>query len=159
MTIKIAYLLPNIEAGGTEKHILSLARSLDRSRYALSLVTTAGGGSLFKEFSEIMPVTVMGEPGSHRRIRVGPLVHVGAIGALAWIYRKKRPDIVHACLPVACVLGPVAARLAGVPKVIVSRRSLSNYKAKYPQMSRVEPLGYLLADAVLVNSDAVRRDV
>jgi len=157
--IKIAYLLPNIESGGTERHILSLARSLDRSRYSLSLVTTAGGGSLYKEFSEIMPVTVMGEPGSHRRIRVGPLVHIGAIGALAWIYRKERPDIVHACLPVACVLGPIAARLAGVRKVIVSRRSLSNYKAKYPQMSRVEPLGYLLADAVLVNSDAVRRDV
>ncbi len=157
--IKIAFLLPNIESGGTERHILSLVRSLDRSRYSLSLVTTAGGGSLFEEFSEILPVTVMGEPGSHRRIRVGPLVHIGAIRTLARIYRKERPDIVHACLPAACVIGPVAARLAGVRNVIISRRSLSNYKAKYPLLRKVEPLGYLLADVVLVNSDAVRRDV
>jgi glycosyltransferase involved in cell wall biosynthesis len=101
----------------------------------------------------------MGEPGVHRRIRVGPLVHIGTIRTLARIYRKERPDIVHACLPAACVIGPVAARLAGVRNVIVSRRSLSNYKAKYPLLRKVEPLGYLLADVVLVNSDAVRRDV
>lgn len=157
--IRIAYVLPNIEAGGTEKHVLSLARSLDRSRFSLSLATTAGGGSLFREFSDLLPVTVMGEPGVHRRIRVGPLVHIGAVRRLARIYRKERPDIVHAYLPAACVIGPIAARLAGVRKVIVSRRSLSNYKAKYPLLRRIEPLGYLLADNVLVNSDAVRRDV
>ena len=159
MKIKIAYLLPNIESGGTERHLLSLARSLDRSRYSLSLVTTAGGGSLYKEFSAIMPVKVMGEPEAHRRIRVGPLVHVGAIGALAGMYRREKPDIVHAYLPAACVIGPVAARLAGVRGVIVSRRSLSNYKARFPLLRKVEPLGYRLADVVMVNSDAVRRDV
>jgi len=157
--LKIAYVLPNIESGGTERHILSLARSLDRSRYSLSLVTTAGGGSLYEKFSAIMPVTVMGEPHAHRRIRVGPLVHIGTIRTLARIYREERPDIVHACLPAACVIGPIAARLANAGKVIVSRRSLSNYKAKHPLLRRVEPLGYRLADAVLVNSDAVRRDV
>jgi glycosyltransferase involved in cell wall biosynthesis len=157
--IKVAYLLPNIEAGGTEKHVLTLARSLDRSRYSLSLVTTAGGGSLFREFSSIMPVTVMGDPDVHRRIRVGPLVHIGAIRTLVGIYRREQPDIVHAYLPAACVIGPIAARIAGFGKVIVSRRSLSNYKAMFPLLRQVEPLGYLLADAVLVNSDAVRRDV
>ncbi|MBI5343655.1 MAG: glycosyltransferase [Deltaproteobacteria bacterium] len=157
--VKIAYVLPNIESGGTERHILSLARSLDRSRYSLSLATTAGGGSLYEEFSAIMPVTVMGDPHAHRRIKVGPLTHIGTIRALMRIYRQERPDIVHAYLPAACVIGPIAARLAGVGKVIISRRALSNYKAKYPLLHRIEPLGYKLANAVLVNSDAVRRDV
>lgn len=157
--IRVAFLLPNIEAGGTERHILALARSLDRSRYSPSLATTAGGGSLFREFSEILPVTVMGDPDAHRRIRVGPLVQIKTIRALARIYRAERPDIVHACLPAACVIGPVAARLAGVPKVIVSRRSLGNYKAGHPLLRWTEPAGYRLADAVLVNSEAVRRDV
>ena len=157
--LNIAYVITNIESGGTEKHLLSLVRRLDRSRFSPSLVTTAGGGSLFKEFSGILPVTVMGEPYAHRQTPVGPLVHVGAIRTLAWIYRKERPDIVHAYLPAACVIGPIAARLAGVRRVIVSRRSLGNYKAKYPLLRRVEPLGYRLADVVMVNSDAVRRDV
>jgi len=129
---KIAFLLPNLESGGTEKHVLTLARSLDRSRYSLSLVTTAGGGSLFREFSSIMPVAVMGEPDVHRRIRVGPLVHIGAIRTLAGMYRREQPDIVHAYLPAACVIGPIAARIAGVPRVIVRKRSLANYKENLP---------------------------
>ncbi len=157
--MKIAFVIPNLEAGGTERHLLSLVRRLDRSRFSPSLVTTAGGGSLFKEFSEIMPVTVMGEPDAHRQVRVGPLVHIGAIRTLAGMYRRERPDIVQAYLPAACVIGPIAARLAGVRNVIISRRSLSNYKAKYPLLRRIEPLGYLLADVVMVNSDAVRQDV
>ncbi|MBI5574856.1 MAG: glycosyltransferase [Deltaproteobacteria bacterium] len=158
--VKIAYLLPNIEAGGTERHILSLARSLDRARFSLSLATTAGGGSLFREFSDLMPVSIIGgNPEAHRQVRPGVRDHIGAIVTLAGFYRRERPDIVHAYLPAACVIGPVAARLAGVKNVIVSRRSLSNYKASHTLLSRAEPLGYRLADIVLVNSDAVRRDV
>jgi glycosyltransferase involved in cell wall biosynthesis len=66
---------------------------------------------------------------------------------------------VHAYLPAANVLGPMAARLAGVPRVIVSKRAMAEYKAAYPLLRRVEPLGNRLADVILVNSDAVRRDV
>ncbi|MBP2677251.1 MAG: hypothetical protein H6Q82_316 [Deltaproteobacteria bacterium] len=60
-TLRIAYLLPNIEAGGTEQHVLMLCRLLNRSRFSPSLITTAGGGALFEAFSMHVPVTVMGE--------------------------------------------------------------------------------------------------
>ena len=46
---RVAFLLPNLESGGTERHVLSLARLLDRSRFSPSLFTTAGGGSLLGE--------------------------------------------------------------------------------------------------------------
>jgi glycosyltransferase involved in cell wall biosynthesis len=157
--IKIAYLLPNIESGGTERHVLSLARSLDRARFSLSLVTTAGGGTLHKAFSELLPVTVMGDPARGKRFRTGPLEHVKTIRALVRMFRGDRPDILHAYLPAANVIGPIAAKLAGVGKVIISKRALSNYKARFPLLRKVEPLGNLLADAILVNSDAVRREV
>lgn len=156
---KIAYLLPNIESGGTERHVLSLVRSLDRSRFSLSLYTTAGGGTLYKEFSEILPVTVTGEPGRGRRFRTGPLEHVRTIRSLARTFRGNPPDILHAYLPAANVIGPIAGKLAGVKRIIVSKRALADYKARFPLLRRVEPLGNLLADAILVNSDAVRRDV
>jgi glycosyltransferase involved in cell wall biosynthesis len=157
--IRIVYLLPNVESGGTERHVLALARSLDRSRFSLSLVTTAGGGTLYKEFSEILPVTVMGEPEHGRRFRTGPLEHVKTIRALVRMLRENLPDILHAYLPAANVIGPVAAKLAGAGRVIISKRALSDYKAKFPILRKVEPLGNLLADVILVNSDAVRRDV
>lgn len=157
--IRITYVLPNVESGGTERHLLSLVRALDRSRFDLSLVTTAGGGSLLPEFSKVLRVRVFGDPARGRRFRTGPLEHLRTVARLAAIFRHERPDIVHAYLPAANVIGPIAARIAGVPKVVVSKRALADYKANYPLLRKIEPLGNRLADVVLVNSDAVRRDV
>jgi glycosyltransferase involved in cell wall biosynthesis len=157
--LKITYVLPNVESGGTERHVLSLARRLDRSRFSLSMVTTAGGGSLYDDLSALMPVTVLGEPKRSRRFRKGPLEHLRTIQIVARLLRHFPPDILHAYLPAANVIGPIAARLSGVPRVIVSKRALAEYKAHYPLLRRVEPLGNRLADVILVNSDAVRRDV
>jgi glycosyltransferase involved in cell wall biosynthesis len=157
--MKIAYLLPNLESGGTERQVLALARLLDRARFSPSLVTTAGGGVLYREFAEIMPVTVFGDPERANQARTSLWGHAMTIRRLAGIFRRERPDIVHASLPASNVLGPIAARLAGVRRVIVSKRSLSDYKSGFPLLRRVEPLGNRLADVILVNADAVRRDV
>jgi len=157
--LKITYVLPNVESGGTERHVLSLARRLDRSHFSLSMVTTAGGGSLYDDFSSLMPVTVLGEPKRSKRFRKGPLEHLRTIWVVARLLRRSTPDILHAYLPAANVIGPMAARFSGVPRVIVSKRALAEYKAHYPLLRRVEPLGNRLADVILVNSDAVRRDV
>jgi glycosyltransferase involved in cell wall biosynthesis len=157
--VKVAYILPNVESGGTERHVLALARRIDRSRFDLSLITTAGGGSLHGEFAALIPVTVFGDPRKGRRFRTGPLEHLRTIARAARLLRRDRPDIVHAYLPAANVIGPIAAWLAGVPRVIVSKRALADYKRLYPLLRRVEPLGNRLADVILVNSDAVRRDI
>lgn len=157
--LKIAYLLPNLEAGGTERHVLSLARRLDGSRHSLSLFTTAGGGALYDDFSTSLPVTVTGDPERGKRFRSSPREHLRNVRDLARVFRKDRPDILHAYLPAANVIGPAAAKLAGVRRVIVSKRALANYKTDFPLLRIVEPLGNLLADVILVNSDAVRRDV
>lgn len=157
--MKIAYLLPNLEAGGTERHVLSLARRLDGSRHSLSLFTTAGGGALYKDFSALLPVTVTGDPERGKRFRSSPREHLQVVRSLARAFRCDRPDILHAYLPAANVIGPAAAKLAGIRRVIVSKRGLANYKTDFPLLRRVEPMGNLLADVILVNSDAVRRDV
>ena len=160
MPVKITYLLPNIESGGTERHVLTLARRLDRSRFSPSLVTTAGGGSLYPDFAAVMPVTVHGgDPTRSKRFRSSPREHFRTIRFLAREFRRTRPDIVHAYLPSSNVLGPIAAKLAGVRRVIISKRGLADYKTLYFLPRLVEPLGNLLADLILVNSDAVRREV
>jgi len=156
--LTVTFVLPNLESGGTERQVLALARELDRSRFFPSLVTTAGGGSLFKDFSDVMPVTVHGDPARGKRFRSSPPEHLGTILFLVRTFRETRPDIVHSFLPAANVIGPVAARIAGVPCVIVSKRALANYKESYPLLRKIEPLGNRLSDVILVNSDAVRRD-
>jgi glycosyltransferase involved in cell wall biosynthesis len=157
--VKITYVLPNVESGGTERHVLSLARRIDRSGFSLSLITTAGGGSLYPEFSAHLPVTILGDAARSRRFRKGPAEHLRTVATLSRLLLRERPDIVHAYLPAANVIGPLAARLSGVPRVIVSKRAMAEYKVHYPLLRRVEPLGNRLADVILVNSDAVRRDV
>ncbi|TFG61259.1 MAG: glycosyltransferase [Deltaproteobacteria bacterium] len=158
--LKIAYVLPNIEAGGAEGHLLSLARRLDRSRFSPFLVTTAGGGSLYDSFRSLLPVSVIGDP---RRARArppkNPFVHLQAIRELATAFRAHSPDIVHNYLPAANVLGTFAARWAGIPRVVVSKRSLPDYKKGHPFLTRLESLGNRLSDVVMVNSDAVRREI
>lgn len=158
--MKIAYVLPNVETGGAEGHVLSLARLLDRSRFSPFLVTTAGGGTLYESFRAVLPVSVIDDPRRARpRPPRNPLVHLRAILEMGRIFRERSPDIVHAYLPAANVIGPIAARLSADSRVIVSKRSLANYKEGHPLLRRVESLGNRLADAILVNSDAVRSDV
>jgi glycosyltransferase involved in cell wall biosynthesis len=157
--LNIVYLLPNVESGGTERHVLQLVRRIDPLRFSLSLVTVAGGGSLHGTFTERIPVTVMGDPAKGRKFRKSYLEQIVTVQALARHLRARKPDILHAYLPAANVIGPIAARLSGVPRVIVSKRAMADYKTHFPLLRRVEPLGNRLADAILVNSDAVRKDV
>jgi len=159
MPARITYLLPNLESGGTERQLLTLGRRLDRARFSPSLVTTAGGGSLYRDFAGVMPVTVHGDPERGKRFRSSALEHLGTIRFLVKTFRESRPDILHSSLPAANVLGPIAAKLTGVRRVIVGKRALANYKALFLLPRLVEPLGNLLSDVILVNSDAVRRDV
>jgi len=159
MPAKITYLLPNLESGGTERQVLTLGRRLDRSRFSPTLVTTAGGGSLYRDYSDVMQATVHGDPERGKRFRSSLPEHLGTIFFLMKTFRRIRPDILHCFLPAANVLGPIAAKIAGVTRVIVSKRGMANYKAHFTLLPRVEPLGNRLADRILVNSDAVRRDV
>ncbi len=159
MPAKITFLLPNLESGGTERQVLTLGRRLDRSRFSPSLVTTAGGGSLYRDFSDVMPVMIHGDPAKGKRFRSSPWEHLGTIRFLTKVFLREKPDILHAYLPAANVLGPIAAKFAGVRRVIVSKRGMANYKSLFTLLPRVEPLGNRLADVILVNSDAVRREV
>jgi glycosyltransferase involved in cell wall biosynthesis len=160
---RVAYVLPYLVAGGAERHVLSLVRGIDRTRYSPIVIALEGGGELEADFlGEGIPVHVLcrnrlSPPhGRGRKPIAGALT---AFRSLYGILRRDRPRFVHAYLPAANVLGPVAARLAGVPRVIVSKRSGTFYQSAFPLLRHLESAGSLLADVVMVNSDAVRREV
>jgi glycosyltransferase involved in cell wall biosynthesis len=161
--IRIAYVLPYLVAGGAERHVLSLVRGIDRARFSPVVIALAGGGELEADFlGEGIPVHVLCRnrlsppQGRDRKPIVGALT---AFWSLYGILRRDRPRFVHAYLPAANVLGPVAARMAGVPRVIVSKRSGTFYQASFPLLRYLERIGSLLADVVMVNSEAVHREV
>jgi len=90
------------------------------------------------------------------RVPVGPLNSWGALGQflVLWrILRGLRPDVVHTFLFKANLVGTLAARLAGVPVVVGSRRSMG-----YDLNNRRSFLSRLfnrLVDGVVVNARAI----
>lgn len=50
----------------------------------------------------------------------GPLATLRAVGELTALYRRERPDIAHHFSVQAIVVGGLAARLAGLPRVVAS---------------------------------------
>ena len=161
--VRIAYVLPYLVAGGTEGHVLSLVRRIDRQRFTPLVIALGGGGELEPLFrKEGVPVHTLDRtgitprPGQRGRTMRDVL---GCTRSLSGILRRERPDILHTYLPIANVIGPFAAKLSWVRRVIVSKRAMANYKERFPLLRRIESLGNRLADVILVNSDAVRRDV
>lgn len=155
----VAFILPRLEMGGTEKHVRDLVHRLDRERFRPVVIATAEGGPLEADFADMgVPVHVIGYQGftrrrgqALRRIRMA----MASIRTLADTLRAEDAVIVHAYLPAANVLGAIAGCLAGRPPIIVSKRGLCHYKKGRPILAFFENVANLAADAVLVNSDAV----
>jgi len=161
--VSVAYVLPNLERGGTERHVLDLASRLDRTRYRPFVMTTAGGGPLQADLeARGIPVHVLEYPGMGLRSGLaGPPFRqaVSFFAAFRRILRSEATEIVHAYLPAGNVLGMAAALGAGVRVRIVSKRALCRYKEGHPLFSALEDLANLAAHAVMVNSRAVAEEV
>lgn len=161
--MSVVYVLPNLERGGTEKHVLDLAAGIDRRKFSPRVVSTAGGGPMEEEFSRLgVPVHVLEYRGiSLKPGRAGPLFRDARsfFRAFTGILAVNNIRILHCYLPAANVLGMAAASLHRTPVKIVSKRALCRYKDGHPVYSFFEDLANLAADAVQVNSRAVADDV
>jgi glycosyltransferase involved in cell wall biosynthesis len=161
--VHVAYVLPGLAIGGTETQVLTLASCLDRARFSPSVVSTAGDGPLRQPLEDAgVPVTVLDYPGFSLHPERAIRLLRGTISffrEMTGAFRKHGVSVVHAFLPGGNVLGVCGAALAGIPVVIVSKRALCDYKRGHPVFSIVEDLANVRAQAILVNSKAVARDV
>ena len=161
--VNVAYVLPGLGRGGTEKHVCDLAGRIDRDRFSPVVISTAGGGPMEQAFREReIPVHVLEYRGvSLRPKQAIPLFRDtrAFFKHFLGILRDHKIRIVHSYLPAANLLGTFAATLARVPVKIVSKRALCGYKAGHPVFAFLEDLANLAADAVMVNSMAVAADV
>ena len=161
--VKVAYVLPGADVGGTERHVLSLSSRIDRRMFDPMLVCTSSGGALEGSFADAgVPVHIMGYEGITKKpaLVLTRLLHAwGMIRRFEGLLRRERVAILHAFLPEACVLGALAGRLARTRTIVVSKRAMCYYKAEHPWYAFLENLANMAADAITVNSIAVREDV
>ncbi|MCD6385084.1 glycosyltransferase [Candidatus Sumerlaeota bacterium] len=159
--IKILYFIGSLQLGGAERQLAELATRLDKTRFDVEICCIAQGGPLVK-FVEHHGVPVRIFNFYLVRGKLNPYSYFHLIRELWRIYRyikKSRPDIVHAFLYTAYIVGIACARVAGVPVTIASRRSLGYFKDNTLFKQPLENIINKFTNYVLVNSEAVKQDV
>lgn len=128
--IPIVYVIPRMSIGGAQTHLLEVLRLLDRRRFSpvLCCLATDRGDSphLLQRVRELdVPVFDAGlrnVPNS--LVRPHTFLQVARV---ARILRRCGVQVVHSYLFPANWFGTLAARLAGVPVVIASKRNVDIY--------------------------------
>jgi glycosyltransferase involved in cell wall biosynthesis len=120
MRRRILHIIPTLDRGGAEKQLVLLAAGLPRDQFDVRVCALTRGGPLEADLraAGISP-TIVG-----KRWKVDPLAW--------WELRRHiaqlQPDIVQTWLFTANAYGRVAARAAGVRKIIASERCVDSWK-------------------------------
>jgi glycosyltransferase involved in cell wall biosynthesis len=151
--IRVLVLIPQLEIGGAERHLLNVLPSLQRRSFEITIVTLRSGGA-FESALRQNNVTVLSLPTRERGL-VGLSL---TVWSLFWMIRAQKPDLIHFFLPEAYLLG-FPASLGIKARRIVSRRSLATYHQKRRGVRILEMLFHRGVDVALGNSAAVTDDL
>jgi L-malate glycosyltransferase len=141
---RIFLLINTLERGGSERQFVTLANSLDRERFQVSL----GCLKLFGQFSSDVCGLIEFSPGGH-------LFGVQAWRsrlALARLLRKEQVSVAHAFDFYSNLMLIPAARFARVPVVLGSHRQLGDLLT--PTQFRFQAAAFRFCDRVVCNSHA-----
>lgn len=135
--------------GGTERHVVNLARELDVTQFELQLACFKRWGLFLKDIEALsIPIS---------EYRINCLYNVHAFRQQLRFARslaQARIQIVHTYGFYATVFAVPAAKLARVPVVVASVRDTGELLT--PVQKRAQRWACRLADSILVNADAVR---
>lgn len=111
---KVIYVITKANWGGAQKYVFELISSLPVEQFAVSVVY--GGDGLLAEKLRAEGIEATSIPGLWRDVKVWS--DFKAFWQLWRLFKKEQPDIVHLNSSKIGAMGALAARLAGVKKVI-----------------------------------------
>lgn len=153
--LKVMYVIGSMEVGGAERHLLEVIRHLDRSRFEPVLCCISGSGALEPAFRQTgIKIGVFAFKGIRKR-----LSFLWELWRIFSFVLRERPDVVHAYLYWANILGGLFGFLARRPVIITSRRGMGGYKDTLPLLQNLENMINRVTDIVTVNSLGVKADV
>jgi glycosyltransferase involved in cell wall biosynthesis len=147
-TPRVTIVTSRLDIGGAERHLARVLPALKQRGIDVTLYTMDRGGPLEAELQQL-GIRIEG------RACAGFLHWPRATIALAGFLRRERPNIVHFFLPRPYLFGSVAAELAGHERRLMSRRSLTVYREKYPLLRLIERLLHRRTCGLIGNSRAV----
>lgn len=146
MTIRLALIIPTMDQGGAEKQLCLLAENLPSDAFDVHVFLLTRDGPLSQRLRQSgIEVTVIG-----KRFKAGP----SALFQLRSALRAFKPDIVHTWLFAANSFGRVAAKLAGVPRILASERCVDLWKT--PAHFFLDRHLAKFTEAITVNSDGIQ---
>ncbi len=161
--IGLLYVVGSLEVGGAERQIVELCRRLDSDRFSPEVATLGMSGAMAAGLKE-SGVRVYAFRATSRVLRSArdPRRAISALRGvfrLRKLIRQRRPAILHAFLPEACVVAAAATKKNGPPSLIVAKRSLVETISWAPPYLALARFANRRAGVIHVNSEAVRRDV
>lgn len=150
--ITLLQFINNLSIGGTERHVVNLGNGLDHSRFELHFACLKRWGEFLKEIEA-----------SQRPLVEYPINCLYNHSALiqqfkfAQYLKRHRIRIVHTYGFYPNVFAVPAARLAGAPVVIASIRDTGDLCT--PTQRKVQKFICRLADRIVVNADAIKRQL
>jgi len=157
--IKIAYVIGSLDTGGAENQLVELLRNIDRERFEPSLMLF-NASTLQRAHGLVAEAHHLNIPSSSGA-RWGPKVSKAAVAVarLTLLFRRIRPDIVHAILPAAVIFAAPAAELARVRVLIGSRRSMVDSYRNAILPSFADRVASRRCDVMLGNCESVTREI
>lgn len=154
--LRVALITASLDVGGSERQMVQLAERLPRDRFALEFILLSGRGPLADRVERAgVPVTVL-----HWRRGRSVTDRLPDLWRLVRTLRRGRFDIVDAWLFHAYAIASLTRPVSRIPVLIAGRRSLSDFKDRFSRAERwLDRLARRRVDAVVANSDAVRREV
>lgn len=143
---KILLVIRQLQIGGAESQAFELAKRLDKNKFEVVVCALQSGGYFSEKLvKEGIPVCFVA-----KRWRYDFTV----LPRLVALFSKEKPDIVHCVMWTANMWGGLAAKLARVPKLLLSSRNLGIWKNKVHYLTG--PFIFNLADLNLANSTEVK---
>lgn len=111
---KVLFVITKSNWGGAQRYVFDLATSLNKDEFEAEVI--AGGNGLLKEKLEAAGIPVTSLHTMERDVNFKK--ELLSAKELFKLFREKKPDIVHLNSSKAGGLGAIAARLAGVKRII-----------------------------------------
>jgi glycosyltransferase involved in cell wall biosynthesis len=155
----VVYVVPTLQHGGAESQLAMLAGGLAAEGRACHVFALDASGPIRGRLERAgVVVHDCGARLAGHRSTFRVLALALAMVRLIAFCRRKRPRVLHAFLPLANFLGAVVGRIAGVPRIVTSRRGLGTHQDRAPYWKPFERLANRLSDEIVANSAAVAAD-
>lgn len=155
---KIIYLTETLDSGGSQCQCVETAIQFAQMTYDVKLYCLFGGGPLQAYVQQAkLDVTIFNIYRSKNTPK--PFWKIRTFFAFYRYLKHEKPDIVHCFMYIPSLYGGIAAKMAGIPFLITSRRNLGTFKTNGGCLHALEWLVNYLSDIMIVNSDAVKQAV